>query len=449
MGETRSNGSQIYLKVQPGRGLSEGGNHSQCKGSSHQRNSQRGHLGFHHCGPGALGRRRLLTGALPAAVPSCLLPSMASCLVPALLLLLLLGSRSSVAPNPCVDAADACTADERCHRLRTAYVAQCLGRAAPGGCPRARCRRALRHFFARGPPALTHALLFCPCGGPACAERRRQTFVPSCAFSGPGRAPPSCLGPLDACEHSRICRPRLLAFQVSCATTASNPDGCLRDQAPSCLRAYAGLVGMHRPQGISRGCLRQDGPITLFSGSHQAQPSRPTTWTTQARAWSPGATAEPAEIGVRSAKSSGGSLRGTAAWTVPYRPLTVGGPQSYVTNWTPTRTLSRVSCRCLLQMRPWRRAPCSPCFLFWLSSPCSDLDSRPWTTVPPCLGYWASLVAYCPTEKGLACLLSWPTTRALLLFADLDTFYALRSTSEQTCRQNSLWYSSILWCPPS
>lgn len=91
MGETRSNGSQIYLKVQPGRGLSEGGNHSQCKGSSHQRNSQRGHLGFHHCGPGALGRRRLLTGALPAAVPSCLLPSMASCLVPALLLLLLLG----------------------------------------------------------------------------------------------------------------------------------------------------------------------------------------------------------------------------------------------------------------------------------------------------------------------------------------------------------------------
>nr|XP_042085710.1 GDNF family receptor alpha-4 isoform X11 [Ovis aries] len=32
-------------------------------------------------------------------------------------------------------------------------------------------------------------------------------------------------------------------LQVSCATTASNPDGCLQDQAPSCLRAYAGLVG--------------------------------------------------------------------------------------------------------------------------------------------------------------------------------------------------------------
>ncbi|XP_059754065.1 GDNF family receptor alpha-4 isoform X3 [Balaenoptera ricei] len=131
---------------------------------------------------------------------------MASCLAPALLLLLLLGSPTNVAPNRCVDAADACTADARCQRLRTAYVVQCLGRAAPGSCPRARCRRALRRFFARGPPELTHALLFCPCGGPACAERRRQTFVPSCAFSGPEPAPPSCLAPLDACEHSRVCR---------------------------------------------------------------------------------------------------------------------------------------------------------------------------------------------------------------------------------------------------
>ncbi|XP_064331917.1 GDNF family receptor alpha-4 isoform X2 [Camelus dromedarius] len=116
------------------------------------------------------------------------------------------GSSSSAAQNRCVDAAEACTANARCHRLRTEYVAQCLRRAAPGGCPRARCRRALRRFFARGPPALTHALLFCPCGGPACAERRRQTFVPACAFSGPGLAPPSCLVPLDACEHSQVCR---------------------------------------------------------------------------------------------------------------------------------------------------------------------------------------------------------------------------------------------------
>ncbi|XP_054988114.1 GDNF family receptor alpha-4 [Sorex araneus] len=166
---------------------------------------------------------------------------MALCLVSALLLLL--GWPSSAGPNRCVDAAEACTADARCQRLRTEYVAQCLGRAAPGACARARCRRALRRFFARGPPALTHALLFCACTSPACAERRRQTFVPACAFSGPGRAPPSCLQPLYACEHSRVCRPRLLAFQASCAPVSGAPDGCMQDQAPSCRLAFAGLVG--------------------------------------------------------------------------------------------------------------------------------------------------------------------------------------------------------------
>ncbi|XP_004383127.1 GDNF family receptor alpha-4 [Trichechus manatus latirostris] len=153
------------------------------------------------------------------------------------------GFPSSARGNRCVAAAEACTADARCQQLRTEYVAQCLGRAAPGGCPRARCHRALRHFFARGPPALTLALLFCPCASPACAERRRQTFVPACAFSGPGPAPPSCLAPLEACEHSGVCRPRLRAFQASCASSPVVPDGCPLEQAPSCRRAYAGLVG--------------------------------------------------------------------------------------------------------------------------------------------------------------------------------------------------------------
>ncbi|KAG8513420.1 GDNF family receptor alpha-4, partial [Galemys pyrenaicus] len=153
------------------------------------------------------------------------------------------GSPSSAGPNRCLDAAEACTADARCQRLRSEYVAQCLGPTAPRGCPRARCHRALRHFFARGPSALTHALLFCPCSGPACAERRRQTFVPACSFSGPGPVRPSCLAPLDACEHSRVCRPRLLAFQAACAPAPRTPDGCQPGQAPSCLSAYAGLVG--------------------------------------------------------------------------------------------------------------------------------------------------------------------------------------------------------------
>ncbi|XP_035865343.1 GDNF family receptor alpha-4 [Phyllostomus discolor] len=153
------------------------------------------------------------------------------------------GSPSSDARNRCVVAAEACTADAQCQQLRTEYVAQCLGRTASGGCPRARCHRALRRFFAHGSPALTHALLFCPCFDPVCAERRRQTFVPACAFSGPGPVQPSCLVPLDACEHSRVCRPRLLAFQASCTRVPSVPDGCPLDQASRCLRAYAGLVG--------------------------------------------------------------------------------------------------------------------------------------------------------------------------------------------------------------
>ncbi|XP_036176856.1 LOW QUALITY PROTEIN: GDNF family receptor alpha-4 [Myotis myotis] len=135
---------------------------------------------------------------------------MARCLGSVMLLLLLQlllrSTTSSAARNRCVDAAEACTADARCQQLRTEYVAQCLGGGAGGLCPRARCRRALRRFFARGPPALTHALLFCPCADPVCAERRRQTFVPACAFSRPGQAPPSCLAPLDTCEHSRVCR---------------------------------------------------------------------------------------------------------------------------------------------------------------------------------------------------------------------------------------------------
>ncbi|XP_042550756.1 GDNF family receptor alpha-4 [Dipodomys spectabilis] len=166
---------------------------------------------------------------------------MACCLGSALLLLLLLlGSASSAGQNHCLDAAEACTADARCQWLRTEYVTQCLARSASGDCDLARCHRALRRFFSRGPPALTHALLFCQCTGTECAERRRQTFVPACAFVGSNPSPPSCLEILEACELSPVCRPRLLAFQASCAPA---PDVCLRGQGPRCLRAYAGLMG--------------------------------------------------------------------------------------------------------------------------------------------------------------------------------------------------------------
>ncbi|XP_036780522.1 GDNF family receptor alpha-4 isoform X7 [Manis pentadactyla] len=228
---------------------------------------------------------------------------MALCLAPALLLLL--GSPSSAGPNRCVDAAEACTADARCQQLRNQYVAQCLGRAALGGCPRTRCRRALRRFFARGPPALTHALLFCPCANPACAERRRQTFVPACAFSGPGGEPPSCLEPLDACEQSRICR-------------------CCRDPVSWPSRPPARQP--RAPQTAA--CETRPPTVCAPTRASWAPPSPLTTWTTRARAWRPGVAAEPAETGVRSAKPSAGSLRGTSAWMEPYRPLRAAGPQS-------------------------------------------------------------------------------------------------------------------------
>ncbi|XP_037667560.1 GDNF family receptor alpha-4 isoform X4 [Choloepus didactylus] len=276
-------------------------------------------------------------------------PGMARCLGPALLLLLLLGSASPAGGNRCVAAAEACTADTRCQRLRTAYVARCLDRAAPGGCPRARCRRALRRFFARGPPALTLALLFCPCAGSACAERRRQTFMPTCAFSRPGATPPSCQASLDACEHSRVCKP-------PARRPPAPPTAACRIRPPAA------------------GALMQ---------ASWALPSPPTLWTTRAHMWRPGATAQPAETGVKSVKPSGGSLPGTAAWMVPYRALTVGGSQPCRTGWAPARTRSTASCRCPLQMDPWRGTLCSPHSLSWPCGTCFDEDSRQQTTQLP------------------------------------------------------------------
>ncbi|XP_052581470.1 GDNF family receptor alpha-4 isoform X8 [Peromyscus californicus insignis] len=154
------------------------------------------------------------------------------------------GSAGSTGGNRCVDAAEACTADAQCQQLRSEYVARCLGRPAPGdrsgpgGCVRSRCRRALRRFFARGPPALTHALLFCRCESPACAERRRQTFAPACAFAGPGPAPPSCLKALDRCERGRLCRHR------------SHPQ--LPGQRERARRALVRLRGQRKPVGRVR-----------------------------------------------------------------------------------------------------------------------------------------------------------------------------------------------------
>ncbi|XP_051822703.1 GDNF family receptor alpha-4-like [Antechinus flavipes] len=166
------------------------------------------------------------------------------------------GQSSSPRGNRCLDAAKACNVDGLCQRLRADYAALCL-RAGARGCPRARCHRALRRFFDRVRPALSHALLFCPCGpgDAACAERRRQTIVPACshgpgprpaARAAPAAAQPNCLAPLDACRRGYVCRSRLAEFQAACRPSLLTSSGCIHEDSPSCLWAYTGIVGIER-----------------------------------------------------------------------------------------------------------------------------------------------------------------------------------------------------------
>ncbi|XP_056658254.1 GDNF family receptor alpha-4 isoform X1 [Monodelphis domestica] len=160
------------------------------------------------------------------------------------------GESPSPRENRCLDAAKACNMDGLCQRLRADYAAACL-RAGARGCPRSRCHRALRRFFDRVRPALSLALLFCPCrpGDAACAERRRQTIVPSCSYSPSSPRPrvasvqPNCLEPLDTCRRGYVCRARLADFQEACQPSLLAPNRCIREDSPRCLRAYTGILG--------------------------------------------------------------------------------------------------------------------------------------------------------------------------------------------------------------
>lgn len=107
--------------------------------------------------------------------------------------------------NRCLDAAKACNIDETCQKLRTEYVSACIQPPArSGSCNRAKCSKALRKFFDRVPPDYTHELLFCPCSDTACAERRRQTIVPSCSYEDKDK--PNCLAQLRICKADYVCR---------------------------------------------------------------------------------------------------------------------------------------------------------------------------------------------------------------------------------------------------
>lgn len=118
---------------------------------------------------------------------------------------LLLPESEVTTVNRCLDAAKACNIDETCQKIRTEYVSACIQPSARSGpCNRPRCSKALRKFFDRVPPDYTHELLFCPCTDTACAERRRQTIVPSCSYEEKDK--PNCLAQLRICKADYVCR---------------------------------------------------------------------------------------------------------------------------------------------------------------------------------------------------------------------------------------------------
>ncbi|KAF6718331.1 GDNF family receptor alpha-4, partial [Oryzias melastigma] len=144
--------------------------------------------------------------------------------------------------NRCLDAAKACNIDETCHKLRTEYVSSCIQPSTHSGpCNRPKCNKALRKFFDRVPPNYTHELLFCPCTDTACAERRRQTIVPSCSYEE--KEKPNCLMQLRICKSDYICRSRWRQFQHDCEPSELSASGCKQDNFGACLLAYNGLIG--------------------------------------------------------------------------------------------------------------------------------------------------------------------------------------------------------------
>ncbi|XP_064164390.1 GDNF family receptor alpha-2-like [Anguilla rostrata] len=150
--------------------------------------------------------------------------------------------------NPCLDAAKACNLNDTCKKQRSSYIATCnrgaplQAAAAPAEpCSRKRCHKALRQFFDRVPAEFSYRLLFCSCRDQACAERRRQTIVPSCAFED--RARPSCLELRRSCRSDPLCRSRLADFHMNCQSTPYSITSCPNDNYQACLMSYVGLIG--------------------------------------------------------------------------------------------------------------------------------------------------------------------------------------------------------------
>ncbi|NXG50855.1 GFRA2 protein, partial [Psilopogon haemacephalus] len=143
--------------------------------------------------------------------------------------------------NHCLDAAKACNLNDNCKRLRSGYISTCSREiSASERCSRRKCHKALRQFFDRVPSEYTYRLLFCSCRDQACAERRRQTIVPSCSYED--KEKPNCLDLRGACRGDHLCRSRLADFHTNCQASFQSLTSCPGDNYQACLGSYAGLI---------------------------------------------------------------------------------------------------------------------------------------------------------------------------------------------------------------
>ncbi|XP_006009063.1 GDNF family receptor alpha-4a [Latimeria chalumnae] len=145
--------------------------------------------------------------------------------------------------NRCLDAAKSCNVDEKCQKLRTNYVSICIQLTTKSTCNRSKCHKALRKFFDRVPPEYTHELLFCSCDDTACAERRKQTIVPTCSYEAKEKQ--NCLTLLETCKDDYVCRSRLVDFQYNCQPSLQSANGCMKEDYAACLHSYTGIIGSH------------------------------------------------------------------------------------------------------------------------------------------------------------------------------------------------------------
>ncbi|MXQ96988.1 hypothetical protein E5288_WYG002828 [Bos mutus] len=148
----------------------------------------------------------------------------------------------STKSNHCLDAAKACNLNDNCKKLRSSYISICNREISPTErCNRRKCHKALRQFFDRVPSEYTYRMLFCSCQDQACAERRRQTILPSCSYED--KEKPNCLDLRSLCRTDHLCRSRLADFHANCRASYQTLTSCPTDNYQACLGSYAGMIG--------------------------------------------------------------------------------------------------------------------------------------------------------------------------------------------------------------